>query len=95
MPRPWKSSPESIPAYADALTEFAVELLLDDAIADEADVDETDDSESVSPAVSRAISFFQNAVYELEMKSAAPLRSRFAAEKLSCRDGSDAVSIVR
>jgi hypothetical protein len=29
----------------------------------------------VSPAVSRAISYFQNAVYEIEKKSAAPLHS--------------------
>jgi hypothetical protein len=61
------------PAYADALTEFAVELLLDDALADEAD--EVSGGESVSPAVSRAISYFQNAVYEIEKKSAAPLHS--------------------
>lgn len=61
------------PAYADALTEFAVELLLDDALADEAD--EAGGSESVSPAVSRAISYFQNAVYEIEKISAAPLHS--------------------
>ncbi len=61
------------PAYADALTEFAVELLLDDALADEAD--EVSEGESVSPAVSRAISYFQNAVYEIEKKTAAPLHS--------------------
>jgi hypothetical protein len=61
------------PAYADELTEFAVDLLLDSAIEDEAD--ETDAGESVSPAVSRAISYFQNALYELEKKSAAPLQS--------------------
>src|SRR3954471_3595676 len=63
------------PGYADALTEFAVELLLDNAIADEADAGEKDDDQRVSPAVSRAISFFQNAVYELENKPAAPVRS--------------------
>jgi hypothetical protein len=63
------------PAYADDLTEFAVALLLDDAIADEADVDAAEDDNTVSPAVSRAISFFQNAVYELENKPAVPLRS--------------------
>jgi hypothetical protein len=63
------------PAYADDLTEFAVALLLDDAIPDEADTDAADDDDAVSPAVSRAISFFQNAVYELENKPAAPLRS--------------------
>ncbi len=61
------------PAYVDALTEFAVELLLDDALADEAD--KTGGSESVSPAVSRAISYFQNAVYEIEKKSTVPLHS--------------------
>jgi hypothetical protein len=54
------------PAYADDLTEFAVDLLLDNAIEDEAG--ETDDDDSVSPAVSRAISHFQNALYELEKK---------------------------
>lgn len=62
------------PAYADALTEFAVDLLLDNAIPDEAEIGD-DDGQGVSPAVSRAISFFQNAVYELENKPAAPLRS--------------------
>lgn len=61
------------PEYADALTDFAVQLLLDDAIPDEAE--EIGDSETVSPAVSRAISYFQNAVYEVEKKSAAPLHS--------------------
>jgi hypothetical protein len=55
------------PAYADELTEFAVELLLDDALADEAD--EIGGDESVSPAVSRAISYFQNAVYEFERRT--------------------------
>src|SRR5690606_10528625 len=61
------------PAYADALTEFAVELLLGDALTDEAD--EIGGSESVSPAVSRAISYFQNTVYEIEKKSETPLNS--------------------
>jgi hypothetical protein len=61
------------PAYADDLTEFAVDLLLDSAIEDEAD--ETDDGESVSPAVSRAISYFQNALFEAEKKSVAPLQT--------------------
>ncbi|MBR1256412.1 hypothetical protein JQ634_22235 [Bradyrhizobium sp. AUGA SZCCT0240] len=63
------------PAYAEALTEFAVALLLDDAIEDEADDDQIAANESVSPAVSRAISFFQNAVYELDSKPPAILRS--------------------
>jgi hypothetical protein len=61
------------PDYADALTEFAVELLLDDAIADEPV--EAGDGESMSPAVSRAISFFHNAVYDAEKSAATPLRS--------------------
>lgn len=61
------------PAYAEALTELAVELLLDDALADEAD--EVGGGESVSPAVSRAISYFQNAVYEIEKKSATALHA--------------------
>jgi hypothetical protein len=63
------------PAYAEELTEFAVDLLLDSTIEDEDEADETDVGESVSPAVSRAISYFQNALYELEKKSAAPLQS--------------------
>ena len=88
------------PAYADELTDFAVALLLDDAIADEADTDAAEDDDTVSPAVSRAISFFQNAVYELEIKPAVPLRSvaqkifladmdrarfRFSRERLACQ----------
>jgi len=61
------------PAHAEALTEFAVDLLLDSAIED--DADDAGDGENVSPAVSRAISYFQNALYELEQKSAPPLRA--------------------
>ncbi|HSI14265.1 MAG TPA: hypothetical protein VK961_19605, partial [Chthoniobacter sp.] len=56
------------PAYADALTEFAVDLLIDDALADEPTV-ESDDDATVSPAVARAMSFFENALYEIETKS--------------------------
>src|SRR5438876_1345737 len=70
-----EESTRKYPAYADALTEFAVALLLDEAIPDEADADAGDDSDTISPAVSRAISHFQNAVYELENKPAAPVRS--------------------
>ena len=61
------------PAYADDLTDFAVDLLLDSAIEDEAD--EADDDDSVSPAVSRAISHFQNALYELEKKPVPALQT--------------------
>jgi len=61
------------PAYADELTEFAVDLLLDSAIEDEAD--ETEVGESVSPAVSRAISYFQNALYELERSRPRPSKA--------------------
>lgn len=61
------------PEYADDLTDFAVDLLLDSAIEDEAF--ETDDDDSVSPAVSRAISHFQNALYELEKKPVAALQT--------------------
>jgi hypothetical protein len=63
------------PAHADILTEFAVELLLDDAISDARDVGAADDNKTVSPAVSRAISFFQNAVYDLENNPAAAVGS--------------------
>ncbi|WP_063781928.1 hypothetical protein [Bradyrhizobium viridifuturi] len=61
------------PAYADELTDFAVDLLLDSAIEDE--VGEADDDDSVSPAVSRAISHFQNALYELEKKPVPALQA--------------------
>lgn len=60
-------------AYAETLTEFAVDLLLDSMIEDE--VDEVSDGESVSPAVSRAISYFQNALYEIEQETLPPLRA--------------------
>lgn len=60
------------PAYADILTEFAVELLLDSAISDEDDVEET--AAAPSAAVSRAISHFQNTVYALEQGTPTPTK---------------------
>lgn len=56
---------QQYPQYAEALTEFAVELVLDITRKDTeiAKADAGDDT--VSPAVSRAISYFQNCVYEL------------------------------
>ena len=59
------------PQHADALTEFAVDLALEAGVegdeADEAPVS----SDEVSPAVSRAISHFQQVSYELEKGSGA------------------------
>ena len=57
------------PQHADALTEFAVELALEPD-ADESDADGGEADDAVSPAVSRAISVFQNASYEFEKGSA-------------------------
>jgi hypothetical protein len=57
------------PQHADALTEFAVDLALEpDAEGDEED-DVAAASDEVSPAVSRAISHFQQVSYELEKSS--------------------------
>jgi hypothetical protein len=53
------------PQYAESLTDFAVQLALDAGIEDdEEDKDAADGS--VSPAVSRAISHFQNIAFELD-----------------------------
>ena len=59
------------PQHADELTEFAVELALE---PDADDVDETDHpamDAAISPAVSRALSHFQNVAFELEKGSGA------------------------
>lgn len=56
------------PEHAEALTQLAVELMLE-APSDDA-AEPAADPEAVSPAVARAISRYQNAVYELETKSA-------------------------
>lgn len=60
------------PAYADTLTQFAVDLLVDGAIVDTFDDEDFDDDGTLSPAVAKAVSFFHNAVYEIE--NAAPER---------------------
>lgn len=53
------------PQHADALTEFAVDLALEAQPEGDAEGD-TGDADEVSPAVSRAISHFQQVSYELE-----------------------------
>lgn len=55
------------PQHAAALTEFAVELALNAQSIDDEEGDEIVDG-AVSPAVSRAISHFQNVSFELEKK---------------------------
>jgi hypothetical protein len=55
------------PQYAEALTEFAVQLALEAGSYGDEEGDETADG-AVSPAVSRAISHFQNVSFELEKK---------------------------
>lgn len=57
------------PEHAEALTRLAVELMLEASRAEEPAPAATD-PEAVSPAVARAISHYQNAVYGLETKSA-------------------------
>ena len=58
------------PAYADTLTQFAVDLLVDDAIVDTYSDEGVDDDGSLSPDVAKAVSFFHNALYEID--NAAP-----------------------
>jgi hypothetical protein len=54
------------PQYAQDLTEFAIELLLDTAAVEDEDfADIGEDEDSVSPAVGRAISRFHQIAYEL------------------------------
>lgn len=50
------------PEYADALTEFAIELVQESVNADQT-AEPVADTTTVSPAVSRAMSKFQNALY--------------------------------
>ena len=73
------------PEYAAALTDFAIELVMD-ALSSEA-VNECTPSETttvVSPAVSRAMSRFQNRLYAVQQAKAersvtAPVENPFAA----------------
>lgn len=64
------------PEHADALTRLAVELMLE-ASQDSAEPVQAAAADAVSPAVARAISHYQNAVYELETKSAAAVPNPF------------------
>jgi len=57
------------PEHADALTDMAIELALDAMTADEPVEQDTPDAGEVSPAVSRAISHYQNIRFGLETKS--------------------------
>lgn len=54
------------PEHAEALTEFAVELALELDRAEDEDGGGAAEAETVSPAVSRAISHFHNVAFELE-----------------------------
>src|SRR5262245_41697760 len=53
------------PQYATELTEFAIDLLFEQPVAEHTELTEQDD-DAVSPAVARAISHFHNVSYELE-----------------------------
>jgi len=72
------------PEYADALTEFAIELVLDAATLDEIELD--DDDETVSPAVARAISHFHNTAYELEKSGPAKRAAAHAVNPIASLD---------
>lgn len=57
------------PCYARELTDFAVELAIDTLRFPNEQVDLADDEEIASPAVQRAVSHFQNRLYEETQKS--------------------------
>lgn len=68
------------PEHADALTRLAVELMLE-ASQDSTEPVQAAAADAVSPAVARAISHYQNAVYELETKSAAAVPNPFDGQR--------------
>jgi len=57
------------PEHAAEITDFAIELAVDAAHGDDAEFEGTD--ESISPAVSRAMSRFQNRLFEVQHDEAA------------------------
>ena len=65
------------PEHALALTDFAVELVVD-SLRPEA-LEEATDTSRVSPAVSRAMSKFQNALHGLQARKATPVVQRSAS----------------
>lgn len=67
------------PEYADALTEFAIELVQESVNAAQA-VEPAADTTTVSPAVSRAMSKFQNALYARQSAAAATAQNAVAVE---------------
>lgn len=65
------------PQFADALTDFAVELALDSLQESTSHATATDvDTSSVTPAVSRAVSRFHNRVYTLRQAAATSATQR-------------------
>lgn len=65
------------PEHAEALTQLALELMLE-ATEQPQDDGQAADAETVSPAVARAISHYQNAVFDLETKSGAAVANPFS-----------------
>ncbi len=59
------------PQHADALTAFAIELTVD-ALAHGDDAMVSEESETVNPAVARAMSAYHNRLYELQQNKGAP-----------------------
>ncbi|WP_299733359.1 hypothetical protein [uncultured Tateyamaria sp.] len=67
------------PGYAEALTTLAIELAVD-ALTPVADIVQEDDQEAIAPAVSRAMSRFENALFQEEVQSTggAPFETKSA-----------------
>ena len=75
------------PEHADALTAFAIDLTVD-ALTHGDETFVTDESEAVSPTVARAMSAYQNRMYELQQTSISAPKSK------SVRDPVDRANAV-
>lgn len=71
------------PEHAEELTEFAIELAVDALQHDDEENDIPADPETISPAVSRVMSQFQNRLFEIEQKRAAEAPARAAAAPIA------------
>jgi len=66
------------PQYADALTEFAIELAIDSLMHRSDEEDVPADADAISPVVSRVMSQFENQLYERRQAGAATPPARAA-----------------
>lgn len=78
------------PQHADALTAFAIDLTVD-ALAHGDDAFVPEESETVNPAVARAMSAYHNRMYELQQKKGAPAPEQKSAASPLDRAASVAV----